>query len=131
MSKVVVSAAIAEKLDMVFKLVESKHITKYEMISACAKKMWGDECNILNNVKPELMLEILLNGYEAEQQTAEQKQEAIFKKLHDTFARTCNTVDEFYSYRSGMRDVLTALGYDYNWIKLARDVEAHSIKKPS
>ena len=135
MSKVVVSAAVAEKLDMVFKLVESNHITKYEMIAACAKKMWGDECDILNSMKPDTMLEILINGYEAECMTPEQKQEAALKSLHDSFALSCNTVDEFYAYRTGMRDVLTSLGYDYNWIKFAKDAKSHTLKitldKPS
>lgn len=125
-NKVIVSQEVADVLKQVFDM--PNRISKYQMVNACAKSYWAEDFSILNSLSGDTMIDILINGYEAEVQTAEQKQEVIFKALHDSFARTCNTVDEFYAYRTGMRDVLATLGYDYNWIKLAKDVKSHTLK---
>ncbi len=120
-TKVVVSQEIADVLKQVFDM--PSRISKYEMVKACANNYWVEDFSILNKLSPDTMVEILINGYEAETLAPEQKQEKMLKDLHDAFARSCNTVDELYAYRMGMRDSLTLLGYDFNWLRIAKDLD--------
>lgn len=124
--KVSVNKETSDALDLAFEAVDKQILTKYKMINACAKKLWGEEANVLNKMTPEVMLDILLNGYEAEQ-TEEQKLEYAIKKAHNSFGETCETLGDFYSYRAGLRDALRLMGKSYNWLELSQDVAKHTI----
>lgn len=125
--KVIVSREVADALDHAFSSEGKGYLTKYRMIEACSYKLWGEMANVLNNVKPETMLDILMYGYEVEL-SPQEKLDRGAKKAHDAFAMTCNTSDEFYAYRTGMRDALSLLGYNFNWLNVSQDVESHTIK---
>ena len=125
--KVIVSQETADAQQYVFSSEKKGQITKYRMIQACTQKIWGEAADVLNKMSPETMLDILLNGYEVEL-SPQQKVEQGAKKAHDSFAVTCDTANDFYAYRSGMRDALAILGYNFNWLNLSKDVDSHTIK---
>ena len=125
--KVIVSREVADALDHAFSSEYKGYLTKYRMIEACSYKLWGEMANALNDVKPETMLDILIYGYEVEL-SPQDKLDRGAKKAHDSFAATCNTSDEFYAYRTGMRDALALLGYNFNWLNVSKDIESHTIK---
>lgn len=125
--KVAVSKEIADALDYAFSSEAKGYISKYRMIEACTLKLWGEMAEALNKVKPETMLDILIHGYEVEL-SPQEKLDRSAKKAHDSFALTCNTADDFYAYRAGMRDALALMGYNFNWLNVSKDVDSHTIK---
>ncbi len=124
-SRVIVSQEVADKLKEALEMHDAGRISRYEMIKACAKNYWVEDFSILNKLTPDTMIEILFSGYEAEPQTPEQKLERAIKRSHDAFAAAYKDTDhdELSAYRAGMRDTLAALGYDFNWLRIAKDLD--------
>ena len=111
LAKVKLPKDAAETLDLVFNLY-SNSLSKADMLHATKKKAWLGTFNALNELDPDLMMEALVLGYEAEC-----TQEEKARNAYDYFVNKGLDEAEFWSYREGARQMARALGFNYSWLE--------------